>query len=233
MSGQVRVHDLSRGASLPIGQSSGITLAIGTAAILDIHNAREVVLTNATNTIKLIKSVMAVGEEVVFRATVAGTKIEQDAVAGTNIAVPGKTLTLAAGETATLKKTDSGALAFVIVGVRRNQEELEWLEVEGQSAKLEEAAGLGPKLQYAVKLGVAYLRGAVKVKAGEEIAINAEAFKLPAAARPANKQFISVATSEKPITFAVEAAGKVVPFSGAYKATITAAFGGLFYPLTG
>ncbi len=203
----VRVRKLARRSRLPIGTTSGVTLAKGTSAILDVQGAIEVALTNNTTPIRIIQGLHGPGERLHIRATVAATKFEQNKATGTNIAIPGGSLTLAAGEIATFLRTDYNT-TWVLVAVQRNQEELEWLEVENLNANLESQSGYPPHLQCAVKLGQVTLRGTQNVKT--EIAATSILCTLPPAARPETRRLLVLPNTEKYVLVIIETDGKVV-----------------------
>lgn len=224
----VRVAKLARKSSLPVGLSTGVTLAKGTASVLDALGVRELVLTNATSPIRVIQGSHGPGEKLHIRATVSGTKFEQNKVTGTNLLLPGGSLTLEANEIVTFLRTDNGNATWVLVGVQRIHEEYEWQEVEELNANLESSAGWPPHLQWAVRRGQITLRGVQNVKT--EIAISSVLCKLPAAARPETKRLLVLPNTEKYILVIIEPSGNVVTQS-LLKTGTKIGLDGLMFPL--
>ncbi len=102
----VQVEMIDRGAAIQVTQTTGVSLASGTAVTLNIYSALEVVLTDAAHTIKTLQGLHGTGETVRFRATIANTMLET----GGNLSIPEGKLTLAAGDIATFARTDYGTL---------------------------------------------------------------------------------------------------------------------------
>jgi hypothetical protein len=202
----VSVKKLSRRSRIPIGLSSGVTLSKGTAAVLDVQGAREVILTNATTPIRVVKGLHGPGELVSFRANVVGPKFEQNKATGTNLLIPGGSLTLATGEIATFLRSDFGQ-TWILVGVQRNQEENEFAEVENLNVKVEPAAGYAPHIQVSLYKGIVTLSGTLNVK--EEVVGPALLFTLPAAYRPETKRLLGLSSSEGLQWAVVETNGEV------------------------
>jgi hypothetical protein len=112
----VRVKELARKSATTFQNTTGITRSMGTAEVLNLGGALAASLTNATNSIKFISGTHATGERIRITATVAATKF----ITGGNITLPGGVnLTLAAGETVNLEKTDAGPTTWIVIGVQR------------------------------------------------------------------------------------------------------------------
>src|ERR1700722_4321992 len=102
------------GGSTASYMSEGVTVHKGAAETITTNRAREIVLTNAAATVKNIKSLVATGELIVLRATVAKTLFGE----GGNLYLQGNsTLEIGAGGVVVLLRTDYGPSTFVLVHV--------------------------------------------------------------------------------------------------------------------
>jgi hypothetical protein len=178
---------LTRGTALPTRTTSGLTPVLtAVGGLLKVGKSREVVLGSGAE-ITTVSSLHGTGEELTLRAP-STTKIGSSG----NITIPsGGSIVLAAGDAITIRKQDhTGTQAWVLAGVVRAQEELEWKAVEEVNAKLEAAgAGYAP-FEYAVLHGLVYLRGVMTVKAGEAVKTTEALCKIPTAGHPTYKQLL-------------------------------------------
>jgi hypothetical protein len=207
--------------------SSGLTLVVGTAESLEIQNAHEVVLSNATTTIKSFSASHATGETVIVHATKAATKF----ASGGNITLPGGTLTLGVNDIATFLRSDySGFLTWILVDVQRATEvglEPKWEEIGELHANLVAASGYPPHIQTALLYtGMIGIRGAAEATA--ELASSPLLFNLPVAFRPETKRGpIPIGNSEGKYTTIVIAPNGNVNSNETIKSGVTICLDGI------
>jgi hypothetical protein len=200
----VQVELIDRGAALQVIQTTGVTLASGTAVTLNIFGAQEVALTDAAHAIKTIQGLHGPGETVRFRATTANTTLET----GGNLNIPEGKLVLAVGDVATFARTDYGTLAWTLVGVQRAAElPGAWTAIESLAAAVEENANYQTiRARTENHAAVGRLRGVVSVKTGSELKANETFLVLPAGLRPPGKVRIQQSTNREIV---IEANGHV------------------------